>query len=193
MVRHLSEKSLRDSGISLDEALLILTLYKCGGNLEGLITQLTEKHWIAKDLMGYSIHQGIFNEIEKATLVRDPDVPTEDKLVSLATKMMDIYPQGKKPNTNYYWRGNKREILLKLQKFIKLYGQVSDEEILDATKRYVESFNGNYDYMRLLKYFILKTDKLGEEGITQISELASFLENKGQESEQNTDWTTNLV
>ena len=63
----------------------------------------------------------------------------------------------------------------------------SDEEILDATKRYVASFQGNYTGMRLIKYFILKDDvKPSEDGqghVEQISDLATFLENKESEEE----------
>jgi hypothetical protein len=76
---------------------------------------------------------------------------------------------------------------------------VEDEDILDATRRYVASFQGNYSGMRLIKYFILKDDvRQGEDGnhVEQISDLATFLENKESEGEEgvtNEGWTTKMI
>ena len=102
---------------------------------------------------------------------------------------MQIFPQGKKPGTPYYWKCNKREISLKLKSFFKLYGvKYTEEEILSAAHRYVESFNGDYRFMRLLKYFIWKKED-GEE----ISELATFIDNDGQEdSDYGESWVNEL-
>jgi hypothetical protein len=54
--------------------------------------------------------------------------------------------------------------------------------------------------MRLIKYFILKDDvRLSEDGtghVEQISDLATFLENKESEGEEgvtNEDWTTKMI
>jgi hypothetical protein len=101
--------------------------------------------------------------------------------------------------TPYYYRCNNGEVVKKLKKFFTIFGNVSDEEILDATKRYVASFQGNYTGMRIIKYFILKDDvKPSEDGqghVEQISDLATFLENKESEEEvvNNEDWTTKLI
>ena len=101
--------------------------------------------------------------------------------------------------TPYYYRCNNSEVVKKLKKFFTIFGNVSDEEILDATKRYVASFQGNYTGMRLIKYFILKDDvKPSEDGqghVEQISDLATFLENKESEEEADTTegWTTKIV
>ena len=58
-----------------------------------------------------------------------------------------------------------------MQKFFKLYGnKYTDEQILKATQDYVSSFNGNYSYMRVLKYFILKDERKSDEK----SELLEF-------------------
>ena len=116
---------------------------------------------------------------------------TDEELLELAKQMREIYPQGKMKNrygqlTPYYYRCNNGEVVKKLKKFFSIYGDVSNEDILDATRRYVASFQGNYTNMRLIKYFILKDDvRPTEDGnhVEQISDLATFLENKGEEDE----------
>ena len=110
--------------------------------------------------------------------------------------MKELFPKGKKEGTQVYWRGNKRE-LTRLKKFFKLYGSnYSKEQILKATKDYVESFNGLYNNMRVLKYFIWKDmRKTMEDGtvqVVEVSELADHLENVGQEEVIKQDWTSTL-
>ena len=100
--------------------------------------------------------------------------------------------------TSFYYRCNKSEVARKLQKFFGIFGKVPEEDILEATKRYVESFNGDYRGMRLLKYFILKDDiKPGEDGdhVEQISDLATFLENKdaGENKQDSSDFTMQII
>lgn len=119
-------------------------------------------------------------------------------LTSLASALMEIFPKGKKEGTNVYWRGNLKDTKLRLKKFFKLYGQqYSTEQILNAARNYVSSFNGNYSYMRVLKYFIWKdAKKINAEGkiyIDEVSELATLIENEGQENENNVNWTDELV
>ena len=125
---------------------------------------------------------------------------SDEELLELAKQMREIYPQGKMKNrygqlTPYYYRCNNGEVVKKLKKFFSIYGNVSNEDILDATRRYVASFQGNYINMRLIKYFILKDDvKPTEDGnhVEQISDLATFLENKGEEDDNNNDsWLMN--
>lgn len=115
---------------------------------------------------------------------------SDEELLELAQKMRELYPQGKMKDrygrlTPYYYRCNNGEVVKKLKKFFTIFGNKSDEDILDATKRYVASFQGNYTGMRLIKYFILKDDvKPSEDGtghVEQISDLATFLENKEEE------------
>lgn len=128
---------------------------------------------------------------------------SDEELLELAKQMRELYPQGKMKDrygrmTPYYYRCNNSEVVKKLKKFFTIFGNVPDEEILDATKRYVASFQGNYTGMRLIKYFILKDDvKPGEDGnhVEQISDLATFLENKesGEEEVINGDILANLV
>jgi hypothetical protein len=111
--------------------------------------------------------------------------------------MIDRYGQP----TPYYFRCNNSEVVKKLKTFFARYGNYTNEEILNATRRYVNSFGGNYQQrgFRLLKYFIFKDDvKPGPDGqghVESLSPLLDFLENR-EESEgesNNSDWTTKLI
>ena len=79
------------------------------------------------------------------------------------------------------------------------YGDHTDKEIIDATKSYVNSFNGDYRYMQLLKYFIWKNKVTGGElvdgrmvgEVEKQSQLAAYLEDT-EETQIATDWDTEL-
>ena len=130
---------------------------------------------------------------------------TNEELLELAKKMRENYPQGRMIDrktgqpTSYYFRCNTGEVAKKLKTFFARYGNFSDEDILDAEKRYVASYRGNYQQkgFRLIKYFILKDDvKQGPDGnyVEPLSPLLDFLENKEEEEVINgEDWTTKLV
>lgn len=127
---------------------------------------------------------------------------SDDRLLNLAIEMRECFPKGKMRDrfgreTPYYYRCNNNEVIKKLKKFFAQFGNYPDEEIIDATKRYVAANSrNNYANMRLIKYFILKDAlKQGEDGndhVEQISDLATFLENKEEESTKMTsisdDW-----
>ena len=126
----------------------------------------------------------------------------DDRLLNLAIEMRECFPKGKMRDrfgreTPYYYRCNNNEVIKKLKKFFAQFGNYPDEEIIGATKRYVAANSrNNYANMRLIKYFILKDAlKQGEDGndhVEQISDLATFLENKEEESTKMTnisdDW-----
>ena len=125
----------------------------------------------------------------------------EERLNNLAMQIQQCFPKAKMLDrfgrpTPYFYRCNKTEIKNKLKKFFFRYGDVPDEDIIDATKRYVASFGDNYAGMRLAKYFIWKDDKRlqddGETKVEALSDLATFLENKGSEGDEKTsiddDW-----
>ena len=124
------------------------------------------------------------DEVSSIILESDNSVPDKDRIENLVNKMRELFPKGMKIG-NSAWRGNVRELKLRMQKFFKMYGDYSDEAILKATKAYVDSFNGNYTYMRILKYFILKSEikqhqnDLGEviSQVEDVSELANMLDN----------------
>ena len=123
------------------------------------------------------------------------DSSSGDRFVTLANKLREIFPAGKKPGYAYTWRDSESCIADRLKKFFLKYGEYSDEQIIQATKDYVASFNGNYQYMQLLKYFIWKNKVTGEEvvrgrivgEVERQSQLAAWIEDAPEKSTA-ADW-----
>lgn len=113
----------------------------------------------------------------------------KDRFENLAIELRNIFPEGKKAGTAYMWRDSIPKIVLRLKAFVKKYGDYKDEDIINATRRYVESFNGDYRYMQLLKYFIFKKDIIGGES-EENSQLLSYISNQGEDLDD--DWNTSL-
>ena len=77
---------------------------------------------------------------------------------ALADKLRECYPDGVKPGTTYPWRSTTEEIAQQLRLLVLNHKfSFTEEEAINAVKEYVRAFNDN-KYMRLLKYFILRTD-----------------------------------
>lgn len=193
----IDEDICKQYGLEVAELLAIL-LVKTSTNIPRLFNNMEAKQYIIKDAFeGYLVTQkwndvsdSIILDSEKAN-IKDENKEIED----LALELMSIFPAQKKQGTCHYFRGNKKDISLRLKKFFKLYGDsYTKEQIIEAARKYVASFNGNYSYMRILKYFIWKderkTDSEGKGYIEETSDLASYIDNNGEES--NNDWTAEL-
>lgn len=196
----IDEDSCKKVKLSVPEALMII-LVKTGVNLEELLKSMKEKQMLVEEntIMGRTllVTQRWNDLCESALLSADDEVPKGDRLNKLAKSLMECYPEGKKEGTSQYWRGNIRDVTLKLQKFFKLYGnKYTDEQIISATQRYVSSHNGKYQFMRVLKYFICKNErKVDSEGvgyIEEVSDLAAYIENAGQEKNLKDDWMSTM-
>lgn len=113
------------------------------------------------------------------------------RFLELADKLRELYPTGRKNGTQLQWRDSTKVIAQRLKAFVKKFDcDFSDEEYIEATRRYISSFNGNYQYMQVLKYFIMKAGV--EDGTSVInSQLLSYLQNKEQDT--NPDWTCDLI
>lgn len=198
----IDEKKCLKHKLSLSETLISLAL-RITKDIDAVIDNLVAREVIVLKEGEYLITQR-WNDVLDEILSDSSGVveKTDEELLVLAQKMRELYPQGKMKDrygrlTPYYYRCNNSEVVKKLKKFFLIFGNYSDEDILDATKRYVASFRGNYTGMRLIKYFILKDDvRPSEDGtghVEQISDLATFLENKESEEEEeevsNGDWT----
>lgn len=172
---------------------------------QGELLNMENREILVKDRDTYRVTQHWSDVLDEIISDSSGSIEKSDEeLLELAKQMRELYPQGKMKNrfgqlTPYYYRCNNSEVVKKLKKFFIVFGNYPNEEILDATRRYVASFQGNYSNMRLIKYFILKDDvKLGEDGtghVEQISDLATFLENKESEEDvvNNDDWTTKMI
>lgn len=194
----INEDICKKKGMDLPSLLAVL-LVKTGVNITELFNDLVNKKVLVKDMFseGFLVTQRWDSVCSDILLSADKSVPSDERLLPLAESLMKLFPAGKKEGSTLYWRGNKKDNRERLQKFFKLYGnKYSDEQILQATKKYVESFNGQYTYMRTLKYFIWKDErKTNNEGkvyIEEVSDLASYIENEGQEDTLSNDWTSTL-
>jgi len=145
-----------------------------------LAQELVVIHAISGELLITPIGRSVLNTItfyKKSVLKRD--------LKSLAKRLQELFPEGRKGNTAYYWRGSAPEIERKLEVFTNKYPKIKDEDIIQATHNYVKSFKGEFMYMQLLKYFIEKDG---------ISSLLSSIENKdAHHIYEKEDWTSNLM
>lgn len=132
-----------------------------------------------------------------STIAIDSDKSVIDKdaeFIELANELRELYPAGKKEGTTYMWRGTTAEIAKKLKTLVVKYKySFTREQVLKATKEYISSFNGNYKRMRLLKYFILKSERDADDNINVISELMTLIENEGQMDAQRDDWMSTMV
>ena len=196
----IDESSCKKVNLSIPEVMVIILL-RAGIDINTLIAEMKEKQIIVEStsLMGSTllVTQRWNDLCDKALLTADTTIPREDRIVALAKSLMEIFPEGKKEGTSQYWRGNIRDITLRLQKFFKLYGnKYTDEQIILAAQNYVSSHNGNYSYMRVLKYFICKNEKKmdieGHGYIEEVSDLATFIENANSQKERG-DWTTTII
>ena len=165
----------------------------------GVISQsLVAKGLADKDL--FSSGKLVFSDKVKdllSTISIESDKNVIDKdseFTELATELREIYPAGRKDGTTYMWRGTTAEVAKKLKTLVVKYGYtINREDVLKATKEYVNSFNGNYRYMQLLKYFILKSVKDADGNVDIKSELMSLIENSDQIDAQRDDWVSNMI
>ena len=191
----LDEKTCLKNKLTLQEALLATAVSM--GNYKSVFDNMINRHVLG--IMGQSLDSKWKDTIKNL-------IDTEDeRFEALATKVQECFPKQKMMYANgtaspFYFRCNKTEIKNKLKKFLTIYGDVSDEDIIDATKRYVASYaSKGYRGMRLAKYFIMKDDRKlmadDEIHVEEISDLATFLENKTEDTPSDIvdgdDWLMN--
>ena len=191
----LDEKTCLKNKLTLQEALIAIAVSM--GNYKSVFDNMINRHILG--IMGQSINSKWKDVIKNLIDAED------ERFETLATKVQECFPKQKMMYANgtaspFYFRCNKTEIKNKLKKFLTIYGDVSDEDIIDATKRYVASYaSKGYRGMRLAKYFIMKDDRKlmadEEVHVEEISDLATFLENKTEDTPSDIvdgdDWLMN--
>lgn len=182
---------LEKNNLSMDEFLVLLLTYN-KANIQEVKQSLVEKGLadfsvFDEDLIISSTTKDLITSI---TIDSDVKVLSKDKeFRELADKLKELFPKGKKAGTTYMWRDSTAVIARKLKTLVVKYDyQFTEEQAIKATKAYVESFNGDYTYMQLLKYFILKSLPDGEIK----SDFMSYIENEGQEDELSDNWLNEM-
>lgn len=196
MIVNVDDKVCEANGITKDEAFILAAIQYGTEDMynhlikEGYITKINSSCYELNKK--YTITNRGINLFSDIVLNSDKNITESSNSISeLASKLREIYPTGKMPGTTYYYKGNLQDIEKKLKSFKKRYGNYTDEDIIKATENYIKSFNGNYTYLKLLKYFIWKDEKRDGETIAT-SVLADWIENEGQEEELTNNWTTLL-
>ena len=192
----LTDVACRKHSLLLSEGIALLAI---STTTEDTYKSLVDKGLITKANGTMQSLNRKYNATEKGIILADEliadseenIVVKEDSIKELADKLRSIYPEGKMAGTSYYYRCNRADIVRKLKSFFRRYGEYTTEQIIEATQRYVNSFNGNYTYLRLLKYFIWKDENKDGETL-QVSQLADWIENKNEVNTTNSDWTTTL-
>lgn len=192
----LTDAACKKHGLLLSEGMALLAI---STTTDDTYKSLVDKGLITKANGTMQSLNRKYNATEKGIVLADELIADsekniadkEDSIKELADKLRSIYPEGKMEGTSYYYRCNKADIIRKLKSFFRRYGEYTSEQIIEATQRYVSSFNGNYTYLRLLKYFIWKDENKDGETL-QVSQLADWIENKNETNANNTDWITAL-
>ena len=106
-----------------------------------------------------------------------------DSLAELASKLIEIYPQGVKSG-GYPVRGSKVDVTDKLRKFFKKH-KYTHEQVIAATQKYVNrKREESWAYMQRLVFFIEKDST---------SNLAAEIDGmKGDNNGAGEDWTRNI-
>ena len=184
-----ADKILDKYNLSIEEFLI---LYICSKeyDIKELIDTIIAKGYADKNL--YNPNTAIVSNNVKeiiSSVIIDSDkavIDKEEDYLRVAKKMQEIFPKGKKEGTTYAWRDCTAVIAKKLKTLVvKFDFKFTEEEALEATRKYVESFNGNYKFMQLLKYFILKND--ATTGDIK-SEFMSLIENEDVELDNNLEF-----
>lgn len=182
---------LEKYNLSMDEFLVLLLTYN-KANIQEVKQSLVEKGLADFSVFDDElvISSATKDLITSITIDSDVKVLSKDKeFKELADKLKELFPKGKKAGTTYMWRDSTAVIARKLKTLVVKYDyQFTEEQAIKATKAYVESFNGDYTYMQLLKYFILKSLPDGEIK----SDFMSYIENEGQEDELSDNWLNEM-
>ena len=191
----IDEKVCLKHKMTLQEFLIALAVRS--GDFETCIENLVKREVLVDD-KEYLVTQH-WSDVVDEIICDSTSSISDERLVKLATDIQNAFPEGfkrdERTGAKYYHKSNKNAIKIALKRFITYYGDYPDEEIIDATRRYVASFNGNYKFpFQMANYFVYKDNRNKGGDIT--SQLATFLENK--ESEEgvvvNTEeWTSKMI
>ena len=198
MIICLNKQIIDQYNMTIDEILLMIVLEN-NVDLDVAQKNLINKGYITANRnelflpIGWRLTNTGKDMLNAIIVDSDKHQEPQEKLTDLATKLKAIFPKGKKDGTNYYWSDGVPLVIRRLKLFFKKYGSnFTNEQIIQATEKYVEGFNGSYQYMRLLKYFIFK-EKVGANGeIEGDSELISYIENADEEENLKNEWTSTL-
>jgi len=181
---------IKTYGITLGE--FILTL----GYIWGFFMEEVGENMVQKGLAHFDgdlivPNDDVIKKVKKSLLSENNVQMDDEQILDLAKKLKAIYPKGYNADGTPWAEGPKL-IASRLETFFRKYGNYPAEDIISATKTYVDRKFGT-PHFRLLKYFIYKevTNPRGE--IESVSDLYSRLETGAYEDYQFSDeWTAKV-
>lgn len=185
---------LEKEHLTLQQFLVLLIAYK-NENYKEIMDSLIESKIAQKDLFDpYSLvlSDNVRNDIARILVECDKDVVNSGiDFDAIAVKMRDLYPKGYKPGTTYLWRDSVATIANKLKTLVSKYKfYFTEEEAIVATQEYLDTYKHDNKFMKLLRYFILKTDNDGV-GNKQIkSDFMTIIENNRLKKEDDNNETS---
>lgn len=198
----IKEKIAKDNNLTVEEVILLLFIER-KKRYEDVEKSLIDKGMITyattdkkAEYIGPFISRKAMDTVNNIIINSDDKKLPEEDIEELAKQLKEVFPKGKKPGSgNHYWAGGVQMIKKRLKLFFKKYGDdFSHEDIVQAANNYVSSFNGDYRFMRTLKYFIFKepVNALGE--VESTSDLIDYLDNLHSDEEliKKVDWTSTL-
>lgn len=188
----IDKETIEKNGLSLDEFILIMLV----GNeidIEGAEVSLKLKGLIIDDKdakYGVVLTRKACRLYEDIVMEASNMLDEPIKYEKLAEKLIDIYPKGMKDST-YQWADGPLLVARRLQMFELKYGKYKDEDIINATQKYVDIMFGKPE-MRLLKYFIFKEKPNGMGENESSSDLYTMIVNREDTLFQAKDWKNEM-
>ena len=197
----INKTALLKAGVTFQE-FLYLVMCHADVNIDLTKASLKEKGFGEDSLFSNTLQLSESGKKAMVNILRSKkeiftNTKTTDELESLARRMMAEYPSGTKKNSSgntYSWRSTITDIMRRLKKWYDKYpNNYTDDEIVEATKHYVQSFNGNYSMMKVLMYFIMKNESINGETIERsiLNETIELIRDGGT-AVTDTDWTGEL-
>lgn len=184
---------LQREHLTLGQFLVLLIAHK-GVDYKKTLDSLIESKIADKDLYdpyALVLSNNARNDITRILVDSDKKVCDSDiDFTAIAVKLRDLYPKGYKPGTTHSWRDSAAVIADKLKTLVSKYNfHFTEEEAIAATQEYLDNYRSDNKYMKLLKYFILKSDNDGA-GNKQIkSDFMTIIENNRLQKEEDSDET----
>ena len=195
MELNINEDVLKNANLELSDFLVLLTL-KDNYDIISMIKRLNQDTLILynQSKNAFFVSDKGLELINSVLEVKQETKQSCDNLRELAVTLKSLFPKGIKPGTNTPWTEAVPLIMKRLESFFIKFGEQPYDKIVEATKKYINSFNGDYRMMRVLSYFIMKTI-INNDGEKEMkSDLLTAIENLDDYEEQSSgDWTSSTV
>lgn len=195
----INDNLLKDANVTIGEVVTLLLYHINPTGPKEFIESLLEKGLLIDGSNSLPPKEGFRVTNKGARTLYTVNLDSDDskgktteaeRLKKLAKSLKEIYPKGKNIG-GYYWAEGVTIIARRLKDFFRLFDvDFTDEEIINATKRYVEE-NKTNNYMKTLRYFIFRRrNRYGEQ--EHSSDLLTYIENESEKEYVKEDWTSKL-